>query len=203
MVQLRHADFRIFNNRMKHWIILILIAVGTCGLAQPTFQLYISKNDSTSTYFTDQSITEGVDGDIYALGTVSTINAFSKCRLIRISPMGEIIWDTTYSHTPREEFSPEIMPHQDGGVILASDSYSYPLQDNDTVADILVWKIDKNGAIQWERVLSTFDFFGYEHNQRWWIYICRNDPRSILFSKDKILLYIKLIHLGMSFGRLN
>ncbi len=136
---------------------LSLQFIPTIALSQSTFQLSILE-EPTSSSFPAGSITEASNGDIYAVGTTFPGGGFAKNRLVRIDKYGNLLWDTTYAHTSNHEFSPELMPTSDGGVLLTSDSYSYPLADEDTLQDILIWKIDSEGVIEWQQVLSARNF---------------------------------------------
>lgn len=157
-MQRYRTEFRIFSWMLK---ILIYIAFFNASLslyAQSIFQLTIEKNDSTSPNLIEQSLIESVNGDIYVVGTTYPGGWYAKNRIIKMNNQGYVMWDTTYSHTPSEEYYPEIMPTDDGGIILACMSFSYPLNDEDSESDILIWKINALGVIEWQEILSARSF---------------------------------------------
>ena len=137
---------------------LLLQFGSVLSFAQYTFQVSIIE-EPTSSGFPAESITESTNGDIYVVGTTFPDGGYAKNRLIKIDNFGNVAWDTTYSFTSSSEFSPELMPANDGGIILACDSRSFPLQDEDTIQDILVWKINPDGEIEWQQVLSARNFW--------------------------------------------
>ena len=136
---------------------LVFQMIPTIALSQYTFQMSILE-DPTSSSFPAGSITEAINGDIYAVGTTFPGGGYAKNRLVRIDKFGNLLWDTTYTHTSSFEFFPELMPTDDGGIILACDSWSFPLPDEDTLEDILIWKINSEGVIEWQQVLSARNF---------------------------------------------
>ena len=149
------AGFR-FNNMKWSVMFIVFATVVPKIFAQSTFQTLISK-DTASFSFPSGSIIEANNGDIYAVGS-SYPDGHSKMRLVKLNNNGDLYWDTTYSFTPKDEFFSELMPAIDGGVILACSSYSYPLADEDSLEDILVWKINEVGDIEWQKVLSARTF---------------------------------------------
>lgn len=136
--------------------ILILLLFSTLNVdGQSTFNVSFVENPNYNDN-NGKSIAEANNGDIYALSITYTPKG--DIRLVKLNSQGETQWDTTYTFTPSEEFFPKMISAVDGGVIVASTSYSYPFPDQDGIQDILVWKIDKNGAIVWQQVLEARDF---------------------------------------------
>ncbi|WP_066758625.1 T9SS type A sorting domain-containing protein [Crocinitomix algicola] len=76
-------------------------------------------------------------------------------RLIKINQYGVVEWDTIYGFTPSHEFGPKIVNAHDSGVLVASTSFSYPVDDQDGIQDILVWKINEEGEILWQKVIAA------------------------------------------------
>ena len=143
---------------MLRQFILSISFISCIVFGQSTFQVIIEKNDSTSPDFSSHSITETENGNIFAVGKINPGGWYAKNRLIKLDSYGNVLWDTTYKHTPAHEFFPEVIPAHDGGVILASLSMSYPINDKDSTQDILIWKINEEGLIEWQKVLSAVYF---------------------------------------------
>ena len=149
---------------MLRLILLSISFISCIVFGQSTFQVIIEKNDSTSPHFLASSICESQNGDIYAVGKINPGGWYGKNRLIKLDSHGNVMWDTTYKHTSAHEFFPEVIPAHDGGVILGSLSMSYPINDKDSTQDILIWKINDKGTIQWEKVLSALYFYEIVHS---------------------------------------
>src|SRR5690606_26747570 len=138
--------------------IILIAGLSTVAFTQSTFQLIIEKNDSTSPSSPTASITETSNGEIYAMSTIYPFGGYSKIRLIKMNKFGEVLWDTTYKQTSGYEFFPEVTQAHDGGVIVASLSNSYVIDDKDSTWDMLIWNISEEGSIEWQQALSSFSF---------------------------------------------
>lgn len=133
-------------------ILLYLLITNSLVYAQICFQAEIEKPDWATIQISD-NIVENASRDIYLLTSVDKLKR--DLRLIRLNSLGELKLDTIYDFTPSHEFSPRMVNAYDGGVIVASTSFSYPVDDQDGEQDILVWKINELGEIIWQKVIAA------------------------------------------------
>lgn len=163
---------------MKYKVFYIfLLCVLNNVHAQMPFQVTLVKDTSWTNQFTGYDICEGVDGDLFAVST-GGFN-LGHLHLTKVNPAGIIEWDTLYSFTPFAEFFPKIIPTNDGGVIIGSTSFSYPIPDNDSIKDILLWKIDPNGNIEWQKVLAAVEFVDLVSNKEGDFFILGTQIRKL------------------------
>lgn len=142
---------------MRSQLLISLVVLCANLNAQSTFQIYL-ESDTASFSFPSGSIVESSDRAIYACGTAYPDGSTAKTRIVKISSIGEIVWDKTFSETSSDEIFPELIATADGGLLLGNDSYSYPIQENDTIEDILVRKIDADGNLMWSNVYPARNF---------------------------------------------
>lgn len=136
--------------------ILIIFCIFHTGYSQETYQVKVEKG-SSSTNIVGRAITEDIYGNIFAVSTESS--GLSQIHLTKVNYQGIKEWDTLYSFTPFAEFLPKIIPTSDGGVIIGCLSFSYPIMDQDSIQDILLWKINGKGEIEWQKILEALTFF--------------------------------------------
>ncbi len=140
---------------MKYFLLSFVIVLSFNLKSQPTFQTNIDL-DSLGNSFNAPAITETSNGDIYVAGV--SWHEKNDIRLVKLNSSGLVEFDTIYRFTPSHEFNPKLIPAHDGGVLLGSTSYSYPEIDQDSIQDILIWKIDEKGVIEWQKVLIARSF---------------------------------------------
>lgn len=148
-------DYRL-SLSMKSIFLLALFYSCLVGFTQSTYHLRFDNPDGSPSQ-NSMDITQAINGDVYATSKVAPLGK-GDIRLIRIDPYGIVQLDTIYKFTPSEEFTPKVIAAHDGGVVVASTSYSYPIDDQDGIQDILIWKIDPDGLIQWQQVLAARSF---------------------------------------------
>ncbi len=149
-------DYRLsLSMRCVSFIVLLIMSVLT--YSQESFQLTFDKPvDYISQGRSD--VVETDDGSIYISSSMGGSGS-QKIRLIKINRIGITEFDTIYAFTPSYEFSPKMIPAVGGGVVIGCTSFSYPIADQDGVQDILVWKIDGKGTIEWQQVLAARKFY--------------------------------------------
>jgi len=132
---------------------IVLLCFSQLGLSQIPFQVTVEK-EAGSGSFAGRNITEDHEGNIFAVSTGGF--GLSQLHLTKVNQQGIIVWDTLYSFTPFAEFTAKIIPAHDGGVIVGSTSFSYPTNDQDSIQDILLWKINGEGKIEWQNVIESY-----------------------------------------------
>ena len=90
------------------------------------------------------------------LNTDFTVNR--KTRLLKLDINGNLLWDKMFKETSSSEFFGKTVNAFDGGYLMADESYSYTIADEDTLTDILVRKIDVNGNIEWQKIYPARSF---------------------------------------------
>ncbi|WP_066758623.1 T9SS type A sorting domain-containing protein [Crocinitomix algicola] len=182
----------LYTGMRSLWFIYILI-ISCPVIGQSTFQ-FSSKSPEWSVEVRDD-IVESQTDEIYAVSSVD--GGKRDVRLVKIKANGTVLWDTIYDFTPHQEFSPRLVNAHDGGVIVASTSYSYPVDDQDGYKDILVWKINELGEIVWQKVIAARSFhsmiatsdgnyilLGSHYNERLGLLITKIDENgNILWQK--------------------
>jgi hypothetical protein len=105
------------------------------------------------------------DGNYVTLGVADSVNGDVDCNIkgkhdewvIKIDPMGNILWQTCLGGTKEEEQPHNrIVETSDGGFLTAGESWSqdYTSNGNHGECDVLLVKLDSEGKIQWKRMLG-------------------------------------------------
>ena len=140
---------------MRYVFLLQLIISSWFVKGQSTFQTLI-ENPEWSITQVRHDIVESPEGDIYVLSDVAYSS--KDIRLVKLNRFGIVQWDTIYDFAEQNEFFPLLVNSHDGGVIVASTSYSFPQDDQDGIQDILIWKINELGEIVWQKVIAARSF---------------------------------------------
>jgi hypothetical protein len=140
---------------MRYVFLLQFIISSWFVKGQTTFQTLI-ENPEWSITQVSQDLVESPTGDIYALSDVAFTT--KDVRLIKMNRFGLVQWDTIYDFATELESFPKLVNAHDGGVIVASTSYSFPQDDQDGIQDILIWKINELGEIVWQKVIAVRSF---------------------------------------------
>lgn len=146
-------------------IILFFLSPLICNLlsAQPTIEWQKPYGSTGNDKFHD--IVQTHDGNYVAMGIADSMNGDVGCNIkgkhdewiIKISPSGNILWQTCLGGTQEEE-----QPHNrliatsDGGFLTAGETWSYDYNSvgNHGLCDVLLVKLNSAGSVQWTRVLG-------------------------------------------------
>lgn len=138
---------------MKPTLLTILFWISIYSFSQSTFHASLGRPETSSSQ-NSLDIVQVSNGDIY---TTSIVNGagITDIRLVRMNELGEVLLDTVYDFAHNFEFTPKVIEAHENGVIVASTSYSFPIDDQDGIQDMLVWKINPNGEVEWQQVLAA------------------------------------------------
>lgn len=101
---------------------------------------------------TDQaySIQETADDGFVVAGTTASFGAGDyDMWVVRLNPKGAVVWQKAYGGN-RMETACSVRPTADGGYIVAGSTESFDSKKQ----DILLMKLDANGAVQWQRLFG-------------------------------------------------
>jgi hypothetical protein len=91
------------------------------------------------------------DGNYVICGYTNSFGAGGyDVLLVKITPTGETIWARTYGGADWD-FGYTVCPTADGGYIVAGETYSFGLGQN----DFYVVKTDADGVMQWQKTIGT------------------------------------------------
>jgi|GEM_PF-2239176 len=138
---------------IRYTVTVVILFITGFIWGQVTYQDYF-ENPPLSVSQQPQDVIETAKGQTFVVLSTGILSV-KNVRLARLNTFGEIQLDTTYDFTPSGEFFPRIINAHDGGVIVASTSFSYPVDDQDGEQDILVWKINEVGEIIWQKVIAA------------------------------------------------
>jgi Secretion system C-terminal sorting domain/Domain of unknown function (DUF5122) beta-propeller len=98
-----------------------------------------------------KNIKATADGNYIICGyTNSWGNGGYDVLLVKINPMGDVLWSKTYGGADWD-FGYNVCSTADGGFIIAGETYSFGAGNN----DFYILKTDAAGTIEWERTLGT------------------------------------------------
>ncbi len=109
------------------------------------------------------SVIETENGDLILLGKTgsddgdieSGNNGGDDVWLIRLNSQGELIWENTYGGSMNDAGS-TVIQTDDGGFLVLAESFSEDgdISTNYENGDFLLFKVDSNGALIWEKIFG-------------------------------------------------
>jgi hypothetical protein len=132
----------------KHLLALMLVSVcGTLSFAQSTFQHTYGGSDNDNGY----ALVQSRDGGFLMVGYTESFGSGGKdIYAVKTDGMGEYEWSKTYGGSG-DDIGWKVVSTSDSGFIIAGTSNSY----NSSNADALIFKIDKQGTVDWTRSISN------------------------------------------------
>lgn len=109
-----------------------------------------------------QEVIQSPDGNFLVIGTttsddgdISDYKGLGDAWLLKLDPLGNIIWEKTYGGS-NGDGAASIEMTDDGGFVVAGHSLSIDgdVSENNGGADYWIVKLDFNGNIEWERSLG-------------------------------------------------
>lgn len=148
------------------------IAVGTTeSFGAGKKDIFIVKTDSAGNLEWSRSyggkeidfgmyIEKTIDGNYFVTGhSASFGNQYTDVVLLKINPLGNIIWAKNYTLN-NSEYANSVVATPDGGCVILGETMKYLGKGKDS--DILVLKIKNDGALAWSKKYGGKDLdYGY------------------------------------------
>lgn len=105
------------------------------------------------------------DGGFIISGYTESYDSRSELLVVKMTSNGLLSWSRTWNQGDVIEYAASIVQTSDGGYAITGDSHSSFITGN---SDIIVIKLDSNGATQWAKAIGDIDSFngGYESGSK-------------------------------------
>lgn len=143
---------------LKRSLALVFLVFCFTINAQTTFQKSLGGTQEEYVY----AIEQVSDGGYIMCGRTfsSTINGSWDAQIIRLNASGDTVWTKNYGNVGYDEFQ-SIKRTSDGGFIVCGQTDVV-----DALGDVLLMKIDANGAISWSKTYGASNKSDYGYSVR-------------------------------------